>query len=347
MSRELDKAYDPSKYEADIYTKWEESGAFKPEGNKALRKNTSAQPHVMLSSSKHLSNDQKDPSTYPQDDNKTPFTIIMPPPNANGDLHTGHAMFVIEDIIARYRRMQGHPTLWLPGTDHAGIETQVVYERELAKEGKSRFDLGREGFYDAALAFTLKNQPKIIGQLRSLGFSADWSRLKFTLDDDIIATVYETFKRMHDDGLVYRGNRIVNWCTSCRSSFADIEVKYEDHNDAMYTLDYGSVKIATTRPETIFADVAVAVNPEDRRYAKIVGQTVTIPLIDRPIAIIADTHVTPEVGTGALKVTPAHSKDDYEIGKRHNLPEISVIDLDGKLINVPEEFAGLSVARRS
>ncbi len=308
-SFELDKAYDPKKYEPSIYERWEESGAFQP---------NMAAP-------------------------KDPFTIIMPPPNANGDLHLGHAMFVIEDIMVRYRRMQGHKTLWLPGTDHAGIETQVMYERELAKTGKSRYDLGREAFYDAALNFTLANQPNIVAQLRSLGFSADWSRLKFTLDRDIVATVYATFKQMHADGLIYRGNRIVNWCTSCQSSFADIEVRFVDRTDTIYTLDYGTVKIATTRPETIFADAAVAVNPDDDRYAGLIGQTAIIPLVNRPIGIIADSHVATDFGTGALKVTPAHDKNDYEIGKRHDLPEITVVDLDGKLINVPDEFAGLTV----
>ena len=309
MSIELNKAYDPSKYESEIYARWEESGAFKPD----------------------------------MSGTKAPFTIIMPPPNANGDLHLGHAMFVIEDIMTRYRRMQGHPTLWLPGTDHAGIETQVVYERELKKAGQSRFDLGREKFYDAALNFTLTNQPNIISQMRSLGFSADWSRLKFTLDQDIIDTVYDTFKQMHQDGLIYRGNRIVNWCTSCQSSFADIEVKFIDRTDNIYTLDYGPVKIATTRPETIFADAAVAVHPDDPRFTKLIGQTAIIPLASRPIAIIADDYVAPEFGTGALKVTPAHDKNDYEIGKRHDLPEITVVDLNGILINVPDKFAGLTV----
>ena len=314
QSFELAKNYDPSEHEAKIYARWEASGAFTPDGNKAIQKPGAA-----------------------------PFSIIMPPPNANGNLHTGHAMFVIEDLLIRYHRMQGHPTLWLPGTDHAGIETQVVYENLLKKNGKSRFDLGRDKFYDAALDFTLTNRPNIINQLRSLGFSADWSRLKFTLDQDIIATVYATFKQMHKDGLIYRGNRIVNWCISCQSSFADIEVKFVDRTDSIYTLDYGTVQIATTRPETIFADAAIAVHPDDARYAELVGQTATIPLIDRPVAIIADDYVAPEFGTGALKVTPAHDKNDYEIGKRHNLPEITVVDLDGKLINVPDEFAGLSV----
>jgi valyl-tRNA synthetase len=310
MRDELSKAYNPAEHETKLYRAWEDAGAFKP---------------------------------APARDGKTPFSIIMPPPNANGVLHTGHAMYVIEDILVRYRRMQGHPTLWLPGTDHAGIETQVVYERELAKDGKSRFDLGQEKFARQALAFTEHNQPRIIGQLKSLGFSADWSRLAFTLDDAIVETVTSTFKQMNKDGLIYRGNRIVNWCPRCRSSFADIEIKHEDRQDAMYTLDYGSVQIGTTRPETIFADAAVAVHSEDKRYAKLIGQTATIPLVDRPIAIIADDYVNPELGTGALKVTPAHDHNDYEIGLRHKLPEIQVVDLDGKMINVPQTYAGLEV----
>jgi valyl-tRNA synthetase len=309
--KELSKAYNPQDHEAEIYQKWEASGAFKPGTGR---------------------------------DGKSPFSVIMPPPNANGVLHTGHAMYVIEDIMVRYRRMQGHPTLWLPGTDHAGIETQVVYERELAKDGKSRFDLGQEKFAEQALAFTKQNQPRIVDQLKRLGFSADWSKLAFTLDEPIVETVTETFKQMNKAGLIYRGNRIVNWCPRCRSSFADIEIKHEDRQDAMYTLDYGSVQIATTRPETIFADAAVAVHPDDQRYIKLVGTTATIPLIDRPIAIIADDYVDPKLGTGALKVTPAHDHHDYEIGQRHSLPEIQVVDLDGKMINTPEAYAGLEVA---
>jgi len=306
---QLEKAYEPSKYEKAIYEQWEAAKSFEPAENAPNGR----------------------------------FTIIMPPPNANGDLHAGHGMYVVEDIMARYQRMRGRSVLWQPGTDHAGIETQVVFERELAKQGLSRFDLGREKFYDEALAFTLHNRPKIIAQFKSLGFSADWSKLKFTLDEDIINIVYATFKKLHDDGYIYRGNRIVNWCTSCQSSFADIEVKHEDRDDALYTLNYGPVRIATTRPETIFADVAVAVNPKDPRHTKLVGQTAIIPLINRAIPIIADNHVEIGFGTGALKITPANDKNDYEIGLRHNLPEISVVDLNGQMINVPEEFAGLSV----
>ncbi|HSX48419.1 MAG TPA: class I tRNA ligase family protein, partial [Candidatus Nanoarchaeia archaeon] len=308
---ELDKAYEPQKYESYIYKLWEDSGAFKPV----------------------------------ESSDKEPFSIILPPPNANGDLHLGHAMYVVEDIMARYHRMLGHPTLWLPGADHAGIETQVVYERLLEKEGKNRFDLGREQFYKDVMAFTRKNIGNMYAQLRSLGFSVDWSRAKFTLDDDVLKVVTDTFKKLHDDGLIYRGNRIVNWCTSCQSSFADIEVKYEDREDAIYTLDYGTVQIATTRPETIFADSAVAVNPDDKRFTKLVGENATIPLINRPLPIIADKHVDPKTGTGALKVTPGHDPNDFEIGLRHDLPQISVIDLNGTMINVPEELLGLPVEK--
>ena len=304
----MEKAYEPQKYEAEITRRWLDSNAFAPNN----------------------------------DANGEPFCIVMPPPNANGSLHAGHLMFVVEDIATRYARMCGRPTLWLPGTDHAGIETQVVYERQLEKEGKSRFDLGQDKFYDEVMNFTLGHQHTILSQMQSMGFSADWNKLKFTLDDDIITTVYDTFEQMLIDGHIYRGNRIVNWCPRCNAAFADIELDHEQRDDEFYTLDYGSLQIATTRPETIFADSAVAVNPKDPRYKDLIGKTATIPLINREIPIIADEHVDPEAGTGALKVTPAHDFNDYEIGKRHNLAEIIVIDFDGKLINVPDEFAELS-----
>ena len=306
---ELSKAYNPADHEAAISKLWEDSGSFKPAG----------------------------------DSSKKPFSIIMPPPNANGVLHAGHLMYVVEDIATRFARMQGRPTLWLPGTDHAGIETQYVYEKELAKKGLSRFDLGPEKFYNEVMAFTKKHQAGALAGFKSMGFSADWSKLKFTLDEDIINVVYDVFIRMHKDGHIYRGNRIVNWCPRCQAAFPDIETEHIDRDDAMYTLDYGTIKIATTRPETIFADVAVAVNPEDPNYKALIGKTATIPLVDRIIAIIGDAHVDPDSGTGALKVTPAHDKNDYEIGLRHNLAEISVIDEQGKMINVPEQFAGMEV----
>ncbi|MEX0749033.1 MAG: valine--tRNA ligase [Candidatus Saccharimonadales bacterium] len=304
----LEKNYEPQQHEADIYHRWEESGAFQPQGS------------------------------------GEPYTIIMPPPNANGSLHAGHASgYTLEDVLIRYHRMQGRRTLWLPGTDHAGIETQFVYERELAKAGKDRFDLGPEKFYAAVMEFTQASQGNMLAQMRAMGWSADWSKLKFTLDEDIIGTVYDTFIQMHRDGLVYRGNRIVNWCPRCSAAFADIELDHVDQEGKLYTLDYGSIQIATTRPETIFADTAVAVHPEDERYRDLVGQTATVPLVERPVAIIADKYVDPGAGTGALKVTPGHDPNDYEIGVRHQLAEISVIDPEGKLINVPEEFAGLDV----
>jgi valyl-tRNA synthetase len=309
FNSQLDKAYLPSQHEPEVSEIWEKAGAYMPAGDPA----------------------------------KEPFCIIMPPPNANGVLHAGHLMYTVEDIATRFARMQGRPTLWLPGTDHAGIETQYVYEKELAKKGLSRFDLGPEKFYAEVMEFTKRHQEGALAGFKSMGFSADWSKLKFTLDEDIIDVVYDVFIRMHKDGHIYRGNRIVNWCPRCQAAFPDIETEHIDRDDAMYTLDYGTIKIATTRPETIFADVAVAVNPKDRNYETLIGKTATIPLVDRQIPVIADAHVDPEAGTGALKVTPAHDKNDYEIGQRHNLPEISVIDEEGKLINVPEEFAGMEV----
>ena len=310
-NNELGKVYEPAINEAKISKLWEDADAFKPAG----------------------------------DPTKEPFCIIMPPPNANGTLHAGHLMYTIEDIAIRQARMQGRPTLWLPGTDHAGIETQYVYEKELAKQDQSRFDLGPDEFYKQVMAFTKKHQASALSGFKSMGFSADWSKLKFTLDEDIIDVVYDVFISLHGDGHVYRGNRIVNWCPRCQAAFPDIETEHIDRDDAMYTLDYGTVQIATTRPETIFADSAVAVNPKDRNYELLVGKTATIPLADRAIPIIADSYVDPKAGTGALKVTPAHDKNDYEIGQRHSLPEISVVDEEGKMINVPQEFAGLEVLK--
>ena len=309
---ELAKAYDPSEHEAGIYACWEQSGAFKPD----------------------------------MTGTKDPFSIILPPPNANGNLHTGHAMFVVEDIMTRYRRMQGHPTLWLPGMDHAGIETQVVYERELQKQGKSRYDLGREEFYAQVDAFTRGNMGNMITQLKSLGFSLDWSKLTYTLDDAVVETVYDTFKRLHDDGLIYRGNRIVNWCPFCRSAFADIEVKYREQLDPLYYIKYGPFVLATVRPETKFGDTAIAVNPKDERYAKYVGQSITAEDLNGPIElrVIADNHVDPEFGTGVVKVTPAHDPNDWDMGQRHHLEVKQVIGTDGLLTELAGKYAGMPVA---
>ncbi len=307
----MPKAYQPGSYEERLYKMWEESGAFKPNLNAP----------------------------------KSPFSIILPPPNANGNLHTGHAMYVVEDIMVRYRRMQGHPTLWLPGTDHAGIETQVVFERELAKEGKSRFDFTPSEFYDAALAYTKQNQHNIVSQLKSLGFSLDWSRLKFTLDDDIIETVYETFKRLEADGHIYRGDRIVNWCPHCRSSFADIEIKHRDQIDPLYYIKYGPFVIATVRPEPMFADTGIAVHPEDERYKEWIGKEVEVDLLwgKRKLRVIGDRHVDPDFGTGVVKITPAHDPNDWEMAQRHNLEVISGIGTDGLLTEAAGRYAGMTV----
>lgn len=308
----MEKAYDPSKYEPQIRALWDKNKSF------ALGSNS------------------------PTPDAK-PFTTIMPPPNANGSLHAGHLMYVTEDVMTRYARMQGRPTLWLPGTDHAGTETQFVYEKKLADEGKSRHDLGPDKFYSEVWDFVESHKGTMIEQMQLMGFSADWDKLKYTLDNDIQDIVLDTFKKLHDDGHIYRGNRLINWDPISQSAYADIEVKHEDREDTLYTLDYGVVQVATVRPETIFGDVAVAVNPDDPRYAHLLGQTATVPLVDRPIPIIADEHVDPAFGTGALKITPGHDKNDYEISQRHDLPAITVISFDSTLINVPEQYAGLSV----
>ncbi len=308
----MEKAYDPSKYEPTIRQLWDDNKSF------ALGSNN-------------------------PDDTKPPFTNIMPPPNANGSLHAGHLMYVTEDIMTRYARMQGRPTLWQPGTDHAGTETQFVFEKKLASEGKSRHDLGQETFYSEVWDFVESQKGTIVEQMKLMGFSADWDKLKYTLDDDVVDVVLDTFQELLADGHIYRGNRIINWDPISQSAYADIEVKHIEQEDTLYTLDYGTIQIATVRPETIFGDVAVAVNPNDERFKDLIGQTATIPLLDRPIPIIGDDHVELDFGTGALKITPGHDKNDYEIGLRHKLPQITVIDFDSKMINVPDEYAGLTV----
>ncbi len=312
----MDSQYDHTKYEADIYADWKESGAFSPR--------------------------DPEPSSGRR---KPPFTIIMPPPNANDPLHIGHARFVaIEDTLARYHRMKGEPTLWLPGSDHAGIETQFVFEKKLSKDGKSRFDYDRDTLYKMIWDYVEDNTGVMEEQLKKLGASCDWSRFKFTLDPEIVNVVYETFKKLHLDGLLYRGERIVNYCTKCGTAYSQLEVDYIERDDNLYYLDYGAVTIATTRPETIFADVAVAVNPKDPKYKNLVGKTALIPLINREVPVIADNLVETGFGTGALKITPAHDATDFEIGQAHKLPLISVIDEKGKMTGTPEKYIGMKAA---
>lgn len=305
----MDKAYEPQRYEADIYRRWEQSGAFAP---------------------------TNDPTAEP-------YCIIMPPPNANGELHAGHGMYVVEDIMTRYARMCGKAALWLPGTDHAGIETQVVFERELEKQGKSRFDYSRPEFYNLVKEFVLGKQHVILDGFRALGFSADWSRLKFTLDDDIVGVVYDTFRKMHDDGLVYRAKRIVNWCPRCHAGFADIELKYRTRLDPLYYVKYGPFVVATVRPELMYADTAIAVHPKDERYARYIGTTVPVELLwgKRELPVIAEPHVDPEFGSGAVKVTPAHDPNDWEMALNHGLEVINGLNTDGTLNQLAGRFAGM------
>lgn len=311
----MEPRYDPKQHEEKIYELWEKGGYFTPEINP----------------------------------DGEPYSIIMPPPNANLELHIGHARFVaIEDILIRYARMRGRAALWLPGTDHAGIETQYVFERQLEKEGKSRFDFDRETLYRMIWDYVQKYKGISVKQMKRLGASADWEREKFTLDEDIVEKVYETFYKLVRDGLIYRGERLINYCTHCGTSFSELEVNHIEREDKLYTLDYGAVKIATTRPETIFADIAVAVHPEDKRYKNLVGKKAKIPLIGVEVPIIADERVNPKFGTGAVKITPAHDKQDFEIGQDKSLENIQIIDLAGKLMDhprVPEKYRGMEVEK--
>jgi len=313
--KEMDKAFNFIELEPEIYRLWEKSGAFAPK--------TKSQ--------------------------KTPYCIIMPPPNANASLHIGHALFVtVEDIMIRYHRLKGEPTLWLPGADHAGIATQVSFEKQLAEEGKTRFDLGREEFVKQTFAFTMANRAEMEEQLKRLGASCDWMRRKFTLDPEISQAVFTVFKKMYDEGLIYRGERIINWCPRCATSLSDLEVEHKETEGALTYIKYplengGFITVATTRPETMLGDMAVAVNPKDKRYAKLVGQTIILPLLERPIPVITDDVVEMEFGTGAVKVTPAHDPTDFEIGQRHKLPNVTVIGQDMKMTEAAGPYAGMKV----
>ena len=310
---QLAKQYIPNDYEPNIYALWETSGALEPTGA------------------------------------GKPYSIIMPPPNANGNLHIGHALDMnLKDILIRYHRMKGDDAVFIPGADHAGFETWVVYERELTKQGKSRFDFSRDQLYSQVWNFVQEKRGNMELQLRALGVSASWKHLTFTLDDKVINTVYDTFKKMWDDNLVYRGERIVNYCTKHQTSFADIEVEHKNEKGKLWKIAYptldkiGEIIVATTRPETMLGDVAVAVHPDDERYKKLVGTRILLPIVDKEIPIIADEYVDMSYGTGAVKITPAHDPNDFEIAKRHDLPLESIISPEGKMINVPAQFLGLT-----
>jgi len=306
----LPKVYDPAAYEADMYALWEKSRVFLP---------------------------GKTGQSY---------SVVVPPPNANGNLHLGHALtLALEDVSVRYHRMKGDRALLLPGADHAGFETQAVYEKQLAKEGKSRFDFTREQLYAAIWDFVAANRSNYEGQFRRLGAGVDWSRFVFTLDEKIVKRAYANFKKMWDEGLVYRGERLVNYCTFHRTGFADIEVVYEEATTPLYYMKYGPFTLATTRPETKFGDTAVAVHPNDKRYTKYVGKVVEVDGVNGPftVQVVADEMVDPNFGTGVVKITPAHSFDDWEVGERHHLPAKRVINHDGTMNHLAGRFEGMTV----
>jgi valyl-tRNA synthetase len=309
----LPSQYSPAEVETRRYEHWEKAGYFSPEAAGAV--------------------------------DAPAFTIVLPPPNVTGSLHIGHALdHTLMDTLTRRRRMQGYRTLWLPGMDHAGIATQNVVERELARESLSRHDLGREAFVERVWQWKAEYGGKIGGQMRRLGDSVDWSRERFTMDEGLSRAVQTMFKRLYDDGLIYRDERIINWCPRCLTALSDIEVDHTDDEGELVSIRYGdgddSIVVATTRAETMLGDTAVAVHPDDDRYSRLVGKTVELPLTGRRIPIIADSHVDPAFGTGAVKVTPSHDPNDFEIGRRHNLPGIVIMDERG-VITAPGPFEGL------
>ncbi|HEB78086.1 MAG TPA: valine--tRNA ligase, partial [Methylothermaceae bacterium] len=295
----MEKTYDPHKIEQHWYRIWEDSGYFKPSGK------------------------------------GEPYCIMIPPPNVTGSLHMGHAFQdTIMDALIRYHRMRGYNTLWQPGTDHAGIATQMVVERLLEQEGKTRHDLGREKFLEKVWEWKAHSGGTITRQLRRMGASVDWSRERFTMDEGLSRAVREVFVRLYEEGLIYRGKRLVNWDPVLHTAVSDLEVIAEEEKGHLWHIRYpladgsGYLIVATTRPETLLGDVAVAVHPEDGRYKHLIGKTVRLPLAEREIPIIADDYVDPEFGTGCVKITPAHDFNDYEVGKRHHLPQINIFTPD-------------------
>ena len=305
MGKQLDKTYEPKSVESRLYDFWQKNGYFHAEPDKS----------------------------------KKPYTIVMPPPNITGQLHMGHALDnTLQDILTRFRRMQGYCTLWLPGTDHASIATEAKIVAAMAEEGVTKDDLGRDGFLERAWEWKKVYGGRITEQLRKMGSSCDWSRERFTMDEGCSKAVKEVFVNLYNKGLIYRGERIINWCPHCKTSISDAEVEYTEQDGFFWHLRYpltdgsGFIELATTRPETLLGDTAVAVHPDDERYKALVGKTLTLPLVGREIPIVADSYVDPEFGTGVVKITPAHDPNDFEVGLRHNLEVITVLD-DGAVIN--------------
>ena len=312
---DLAKSYNPTEFEREIYEDWEKNGCFKAE----------------------------------VDANKLPFTIVIPPPNITGQLHMGHALDeTLQDTLIRFKRMQGYSALWLPGTDHASIATEVKIVEQMAKEGLTKKDVGREGFLERAWAWKEKYGGRIIEQLKYLGSSCDWSRLAFTMDEKCSKAVKEVFVNLYEKGLIYRGDRIINWCPDCKTALSDAEVEYVEEDSCLWHIKYqikGTdqyVVVATSRPETMLGDTAVAVNPKDKRYQGMEGKTLILPIVNKEIPIIYDDYVELEFGTGAVKITPAHDPNDFEVGLRHNLPVIRVIADDGKMNKLSGKYNGIS-----
>ena len=314
MPKELSKVYDPKEVESRIYQQWEDAGAFRG---------------------------VRDPE-------KKPFTIVMPPPNVTGQLHMGHAMdCTLQDSLIRYKRMKGFSALWVPGTDHAGIATQIKVEEVLRSEGLTRYDLGREKFLERVWDWKNQYGSRIVEQQKKLGASCDWDRARFTMDDGCSKAVREVFVSLYEKGLIYKGSRIINWCPHCVTALSDAEVEYVDKPGHLWHLRYpltdgsGDIVVATTRPETMLGDSGVAVNPNDKRYTNLVGKTCILPLVNKEIPIVADEYVDMEFGTGCVKMTPAHDPNDFEVGLRHNLEIIRVIDDNGKINELGGKYAGL------
>lgn len=370
------KAYEPGEYESDIYAAWEASGAFKPknsintnlqaENAREVPQNASegdfsnaVEPAKEIDAANAIdaANETKAETTTEPEEHIAPvdhtYSIVMPPPNANGNLHIGHGLTIaLEDSLIRYHRLLKDSTWYIPGADHAGFETWVVYERALEKQGHTRFEYSRDELYANVWKFVEEQRGNMELQLRALGASCSWDDLTFTLDENVVRRVYTTFEKMWKDGMVYRGEKLVNYCPKHQTAFADIEVEHKDEKgylwDIAYPLtdpsdtDITEIIVSTTRPETLFGDSAVAVNPADERYQDLIGQTVKLPLTDREIPIVADEHADPAYGTGAVKITPAHDYDDFEVGARHNLARIRVIDDEGKMTNCSENYNGLT-----
>ena len=314
MRKELGKLYEPKEVEDKIYAYWLENDCFKATA----------------------------------DPDKKPYTIVIPPPNITGQLHMGHALDnTLQDILIRYKRMSGYATLWLPGTDHASIATEAKIVEAMRKEGITKDDLGREGFLKRAWDWREKYGSRIISQLKKMGSSCDWSRERFTLDEGCSRAVKEVFCKYYEKGLIYRGERIINWCPHCLTSISNAEVEYEDQAGHFWHLRYplsdgsGWLQLATTRPETLLGDTAVAVNPKDERYKEYIGKTVTLPLVGREIPVVADAYVDMEFGTGVVKITPAHDPNDFEVGVRHNLPVINVMTDDARIVDDYPKYAGM------